>query len=181
MADTDSTPGLVLTDVLTCCTAAITAAGLTAPTEPGVVHTQPVIRWAAADCSDALAVWQDRIVARPLGENVPSSPGDRQLAGWHSVALIRVQLWRCHPIFGDQGGVPDTSPETLRLLRAAWACWVELGARAQAATLFPSVPITTGGITRKDIGIGSMTPLPPQGVAAGWQINLEVGLPAVLG
>lgn len=176
----DSTPGLLLSGLYTAAEAALAAAGLEVPDEPGIVQSAPPIPFSGVDgCSDQLAVWIDRISARPSGEGTGATPGDRQLAGWRSVALLRVQLWNCHPNLGDSGTVPDRSPATLQLLRGAWAIWCEVEARRLAGTLF-SLP-GVASLSPKDTGMGGLVPLPPQGYAAGWQLNLEVGLPAVLG
>lgn len=174
----------VLAELLACCVDGLVEAGSEPPERRYIAHTQPAVDWPAQGQPDdgLLAVWLERIEARALGERRPSSSGDAQLQGWHSVALLRVQLWRPYPNLSDAGSAPDSdaiSEATARLTRDAWSMWVTLGTRRDGDRLFRRYE---GGtlVDRQDVGIGSLTPLAPSGYAAGFQLNVEVSLPARL-
>lgn len=171
----------IVDTVIAECNAALTAAGMTVPPGPGFVHTAPVIPLGVQTCPDILAVWLDKIDARPRGEGQPIAPGGLQFSGFHTVAPLRIDYWRYMATLTDTGSDPDPADTRLnsgQLARGAWAIWCRLAADVAAGTLFTNIGSNLTPISRRDVGIGSMTPLVPQGYAAGWRITLEVMLPA---
>lgn len=169
----------LLAHMLDAASAALTAQNIPVPVRAAVWQTKPVMDLSDQACS-LLAVYCDKIEARGLGERRPSGSGELQSKGWHSVALVRIEYHDEYPNLNDVGSAPDSAEVTTatnRLAAAAWAIWCGLGAAIDAGTLFSSLDKML--ITREDIGIGSMTPITPNGYAAGWQMNYEVALPAV--
>jgi hypothetical protein len=181
--DGTSVVGQVLGEFLEALVDGLISAGAEPPARRYVAQSQPSVDWAEAQPDDGLlAVWCDRIEARALGERRPSSSGDAQMQGWHSVALLRAQLWRPYPNLNEAGSAPDSdeiTEATQALTRQAWGMWVELGERRDAERLFRTYEGKTL-VSRQDVGIGSLTPLAPSGYAAGVQLNVEVSLPARL-
>lgn len=174
----------MLTAVLDCVADAavdgMTAAGVDPPAGPWTSHTKPVIDF-TGDCDRRLAVYYDPIVARGFGTGRPSSPGDLQQAGVHTVLAVRIQWWDCITNIHDNGSpatLTEQANDANRVAAAAWGIWVELATRRKAETLF--APLGEGMVGVVDVGLDRMMPLPPAGYMAGWQINLEVSVPFLL-
>lgn len=182
MSDTDSLLEVVQNGLLACARDALLDAKVDDPSRRAIWHTKPVMDWSDDGVSDTLlAVWIEKIEARAMGERRSSgSPGEAQLAGFHTVALCRIEYHGCYPNLTGTGSAPEAKEVTagsLRLTRAAWAVWTELCARRDTDTLFDTLGAMK--ITKADIGIGSMTALDPTGYSAGWRLNIEVALPAM--
>ncbi len=183
MSDTDSLLEEILSTILECATDALTAAGYTLPERTGVQHEAPDIPLDGSGSGDALGVYAGTIKARAYGESRPSAPGEGQMSGWHTTLPVNVELWASYPNTRDTGAAPeigDLQTATFQIQRGAWAIWCELAKRRDSDTLFLIGDLDATLLTKRDIGMGSLTPLKPQGYAAGWKITLEVGLPALL-
>lgn len=178
---TDSLLEIVLSGLRDTCTDALVAAGIGQPDRRLLTHTAPPVDWKDdGGRDDLLAVYLERIEARATGERQPDSPGAAQAVGYHTVLLVRVEYHRCIAGLDSQGNAPEPAEvlrTTLELNRAGWAVWCELCARRDAGTLFPDV---LGGalVTKRDVGIGSMAPIPPSGYSGGWKLGVEVAVPA---
>lgn len=161
---------------------ALTNAGMTVPGGPGFCHMAPVIPFGTA-CPDVLGVWFDAIDARAYGERRPSTPGAMQRQGYHTVLPARIDYWRYHIQSSDDGRAePEAAEINLnagQLARGAWAIWCRLCNLRDTEQLFTSIGGMT--VTKADIGIGSMKPLPITGAAAGWRIQLELAVPSTFG
>jgi len=178
-----SIPADVLDAVFTAVTAGLAGAGQDVPDSAGISHTKPAI---TPGCGDQLAVYLDGVSARPYGERRPFSPGDAQRTGILTVLLVRIQLWRCYPGATQDAPIAswdDRDAAARSLLRDMWAVQCELTNRWEANTLIPSFTDGATGANdtnQYDIGIGAATPQTPTGGLAGWQWNLEVGVPTIL-
>lgn len=186
-APVESTLQGVLAAVDTAVLAALTNASMEvgdAELLGGPTHTAPVVDY--ADNNGDLCrygIWIESIDARALGERRPDAAGQIQKPGIHTTAALRVEYWRPFPNVRDAGSPPDpddVAAATYRLHRGAFAIWCELINRRNAGTLFATDALALARIGRGDIAIGSLRPLPPSGYTAGWQMSLEVGLPALL-
>lgn len=175
-----SIPEAVLADTLDACRDGLTAAGITPPTRSGIVHTKPVVDWVPQD-ENLLAVWLDDTNARPVGLSRRTSPGEGQTAGWQPIIVVRAELWGCHVVMQESGAPPETAAmlgSAVALARGAWAMWTEVIARRRARTLFPSLQ-SAQHVTTDDIGIGNLTPLVPSGGSGGYQLSVEIAVPAI--
>jgi hypothetical protein len=179
MGTTDSVLADLLDAVLDAATAGLDAADRDIPERSLVTHSTPLVVLNV----DQLSVYMSPVVTRPFGERSPDgSPGDLQQKGWNHVATCYVEFWRCAPGVNDAGPIPErdaVDANARELLRDAWAINAEITTRLVNHELVPvwsplQVP------TRADVGLGTWTPLGPQGLMAGWKFNLDVVVPAVL-
>lgn len=173
---------MFLDALLTAAKAGLVVANIDPPARSMVSQGPPDVALLAAGEDDrALAVYLLRVEARGSGERRLSSPGELQMPGWHTVLMCRIEYHQCVPGTTDSGGAPDVdaiTTATHKLGRAAWAVWCELAARKKADTLVPAG--IGGGITADNIGIGSLTPVPPSGYSAGWQLTVDATVPTRL-
>lgn len=164
--------------------AALATAGMTIPSGPGFCHTAPTVPLGEQTCPDILGVWFDAIDARPYGERRPQTPGDLQVNGFHTVLPIRIDYWRFYTQLTDSGSEPEPADINLnagQAARGAWAIWCHLCDLRNAQTLFTNIGPNMTPIQKRDIGIGSLRPLPPSGFAAGWRVQLELMVPTTFG
>jgi hypothetical protein len=157
----------------------MTAAGYDPPGAPYLTHSKPVIDW-TGNCDRRLAVYLDGITARGFGARRPGSPGDLQKPGIHSILGVRAQLWECVANIHDSGApasLAEQSADARLLLDEAWSAWVEIANRRKLGTLLAGLGVD---FEKDDIGLDQMIPLAGQGYMAGWQINIEIGLPFLL-
>lgn len=86
-------------------------------------------------------------------------------------ATFEIQLWRCVPTLGDGGESPPTADMDTsagNLLTDLWAILTEIYDRFYAETLFGDPTLC------RDVTIGEVAPLGPEGGAAGWSAQVTV-------